>query len=125
MSKSLKQEWVEKIFMRLHGRFGNAFFDKFRIGQLNANGEDIGILNAKEVWAQGLGHLTADRIKRGLDTMFQHPPSMDEFVMACRPVPQSLVDHKALPKPKADPAKVQQSIDNLYKTLNIKKISQK
>ena len=47
---NLPAEWAERIFMRLHGRFGNNFFDKFKIGQVNDAGEDVGIANAKATW---------------------------------------------------------------------------
>ena len=46
MKNNLPAEWIERIFMRLHGRFGNTFLEKFRIGKLNDSGEDIGIANA-------------------------------------------------------------------------------
>jgi hypothetical protein len=98
-SKPLPTEWVERIFMRMHGRFGNQFLDKFRIGQVNAAGEDLGVLNAKQVWAEQLGHLSVERLKKGLDARFSYPPSCDDFEMACRPVPEMHKDKKALPAP--------------------------
>lgn len=81
----LPASWVERIFQRLHGRFGNQFFDKFRAGQLNARGDDVGIENAKQVWAEELAGMTPDEIKRGLGTAFKFAPACDEFRAACRP----------------------------------------
>lgn len=81
---ALPDAWTERIFMRLHGRFGNAFYDKFRIGQV-VNGEDVGVLNAKSVWGEELAELTPDEIKRGLQAKYSFPPSCDEFKAACRP----------------------------------------
>jgi hypothetical protein len=60
-------EWVERLFQRLHGRFGNTFIDKFKLGQLDANGQDIGILNAKTTWALELSGISVERLKAGLD----------------------------------------------------------
>ena len=37
-AQPLAAAWVERIFMRLHGRFGNPFLDKFRAGQIAQDG---------------------------------------------------------------------------------------
>lgn len=94
---NLPPEWVERIFMRLHGRFGNNFFDKFKIGQLNDAGEDIGIANAKATWSLELAGVSAERIKAGLDAKYQYAPSCDEFLKHC--VTNNIQDFKALPAP--------------------------
>lgn len=79
----LPLEWIEKIFMRLHGRFGNTFLDKFRIGELNKAGQDIGIENAKAVWSEELAGVNAERIKAGLSANYSFAPSCDEFKANC------------------------------------------
>jgi hypothetical protein len=81
----LPESWTERIFMRLHGRFGNPFLDKYRAGKLNAAGDDVGIENAKKVWAEELAGYSPVEIKRGLVKQFTYPPSCDEFKLACRP----------------------------------------
>jgi hypothetical protein len=81
----LPESWTERIFMRLHGRFGNPFLDKYRAGKLNAAGDDVGVENAKKVWAEELAGYSPDDIKRGLVKQFTFPPSCDEFKSACRP----------------------------------------
>lgn len=86
LTEPLPTAWAERIFMRLHGRFGNQFFDKFRAGKLNSNRDDVGIENAKQVWADELTGYAAHEIKRGLEQHFSYPPSCDEFKTACRPV---------------------------------------
>jgi hypothetical protein len=124
MQKQLQPEWIERIFMRLHGRFGNTFLDKFRVGQLNNQGEDIGVLNAKQVWAEDLGHLSAERLSKGLATNFEYPPSCDDFKRACTPVPMCHRESKVLllTKPKADDEVVQKNLIKIRKMLNIKTI---
>jgi len=82
----MPKAWTERVFMRLHGRFGNPFFDKFRVGKLNKDGDDVGVENAKQVWADELSGFSANEIKRGLEHQFSFPPSCDEFKSACRPV---------------------------------------
>lgn len=96
MHKELPMEWVEKIFMRLHGRFGNQFFDKYKIGQINDDGEDIGILNAKKIWAEDCGHLTAERLRRGLEAKYQKAPSCDDFIAQCKPTEPMYQDNDVL-----------------------------
>ena len=98
-SNDLPIEWVTRIFMRLHGRFGNTFFDKFRIGELSVTGQDIGIENAKLVWSEELAGISAERIKNALETSFDYPPSCDEFKAACRSTPSAHQDFARLPKP--------------------------
>ncbi len=91
-------EWVAKIFMRLHGRFGNTFFDKFRIGELNDLGKDIGIENAKVVWAQELAGTSPKRIIEALNSNYDYPPSCDDFKMNCVIKSQQKI-YTALPEP--------------------------
>jgi hypothetical protein len=96
--KQLSLEVVEQIFKRLHGRFGNQFIDKFSIGEVDANGEDYGILNAKQVWAEELGHLSFGRLKVGMSAKFNYPPSCDEFVLACKNTPAMYQDNLLITK---------------------------
>jgi len=95
---NLPLEWIERIFMRLHGRFGNAFFDKFRIGELNQAGQDIGGENAKLVWSQELAGVSAERIKAALEASYEYPPSCDDFKANCK-IKAQPQDFKALPAP--------------------------
>lgn len=95
-AQPLQESWIDRIFMRLHGRFGNQFFDKYRTGQSirtgrqDANGdevlEDAGVMNAKTVWAEELAGFSVDELKAGLSAKYAFPPSCDEFAKACRPV---------------------------------------
>ena len=81
-SNDLPMEWIERIFMRLHGRFGNQFHDKFKTGQVS-NGEDVGIINAKLTWASVLAGISIERIKLGLLAAYDYPPSCDDFKKNC------------------------------------------
>jgi hypothetical protein len=98
-SNDLPMPYVQRIFMRLHGRFGNAFFDKFRINQLDLDGMDMGIENAKQAWSEGLAGISLDQIKHGLKKQFDFPPSLDEFKTACMSAPPATQFNVALPKP--------------------------
>ena len=92
--KNLPIEWIERIFMRLHGRFGNNFLDKYKIGQLNDNGEDVGIINAKNTWALELAGVSTERLKAALSATYNYAPSCDEFLKHC--VANEIKDFKAI-----------------------------
>jgi hypothetical protein len=94
-NQPLPLEWVNKIFMRLHGRFGNAFFDKFRIGQLNQQGQDIGVENAKIVWSEELSGTTPERIKAALESNYEYAPSCDDFKANCY-IRKQVEDYRAI-----------------------------
>lgn len=94
-NQPLPLEWVNKIFMRLHGRFGNAFFDKFRIGQLNQQGQDIGVENAKIVWSEELAGISPERIKAALESSYEYAPSCDDFKSNCY-IRKQVEDYKAI-----------------------------
>lgn len=94
----LPTSWVDKIFLNLHGRFGNVFSDKFRIGELDANGKDIGVENAKNVWSHELAGVSPERIKAALSANYEYAPSCDDFKMKCV-VKVIHQNYKALPAP--------------------------
>lgn len=49
---NLPPQWIDKIFSRLQGIYGTQFTSKFsRVD----SGVDVGLLNAKDVWAEELG----------------------------------------------------------------------
>lgn len=97
-NQPLPLEWVNKIFMRLHGRFGNTFFDKYRIGQLNQQGQDIGIENAKVVWSEELSGTSPERIKAALESNYEYAPSCDDFKANCY-IRKQVEDYKTLSAP--------------------------
>ncbi len=77
--------WIERIFEHFHGRFGNAFLAKWQIGITNHSGLDIGVENAKKVWANKLSGYSPDEINCGLAARYPFPPSLDQFQEHCRP----------------------------------------
>lgn len=98
----VNREVVENIFRSLRGRFGNAFVDKYRSGDrvpdgLPHAGKDVGLLEAMDVWAHELRHLTLADVEHGLKTKFKYPPSADEFVTACCQRDYSAQAHNTVP----------------------------
>lgn len=98
---SLPMEWIERIFLRLHGRFGNGFIDKFKTGQKDAAGNDLGVLNAKHVWAEELAGISAERIKNALLHNYDYAPSCDQFKAQCKSqgTAKDNNEYISLPKP--------------------------
>lgn len=94
----LPAEWVERIFLRLHGRFGNNFTDKFKMGQTDRTGEDLGLINARQVWSEELAGISPDRIKTALLHQYEYAPSCDQFKAQCKSVPTAHKDFLAIEK---------------------------
>ncbi|MBY0475438.1 MAG: hypothetical protein K2Q13_10330 [Nitrosomonas sp.] len=81
----LPKNWVEEIFKRFHGRFGNRFLAEYSTGKIGKNTLDEGIENAKKVWGEELAGFTPEEIKRGLSAQYDYLPDCDKFKVACRP----------------------------------------
>ncbi|MCX7206517.1 MAG: hypothetical protein NT086_11135 [Proteobacteria bacterium] len=75
--------WVERVFLRLRGRFGRSFVEKFQSGVVNEFDEDAGVVEAMLVWADELAGLDGVAITRGLAASYAYPPSCDQFKAAC------------------------------------------
>ena len=100
LRQPLKRSWVRKLFAELQGNYGTRFLDMWRSGQADTNGDDVGLQNAMDMWAEKLAGFRErpDAIRRVLDTLPKHPPTLPEFVELCRQsCPKQ--DHKALPAP--------------------------
>lgn len=108
----LPMEWIERIFMRLHGRFGNDFLNKYRTGEV-VSGVDIGIENAKRTWSEDMAGISAERIKNALDTKFAKAPSCDDFILACKTTPDAHKEFQALPKPTMSAEKIEENLKKL------------
>jgi hypothetical protein len=76
--------WVEKLFERMQALYGNKFVDMWR---------DTNIDLVKQLWAEEMGKLQADDLKRGYAALMSRewPPSLPEFVKLCRPSVDSTV----------------------------------
>ena len=78
---------VKRVFMVLHGYYGNLFLSKFATGALDDKGEDQGIANARKIWAHGLRDFDAETIKTALRACqaqhSEYPPSLPQFVALC------------------------------------------
>ena len=89
---------IKRLFMLLHGMYGNQLLDKFRTGKLNDRGEDLGILSAQAVWLNDLKAFNFEVIRQAVDRCKErHPtyvPTLPEFLALCR---ASMPRHLARP----------------------------
>lgn len=95
---------MRKLFAELQGNYGTRFLDMWRSGVTDTNGDDVGLQNAMDMWAEKLAGFRErpDAIRRVLDTLPKHPPTLPEFVELCRTsCPKQEV--KALPAPDVPP----------------------
>lgn len=84
--KTADEAGVKRVFMVLHGYYGNLFLSKFSTGIVKA-GEDEGISNARRIWAYGLREFDGETVKAALrqcqDRHPEYPPSLPQFVALC------------------------------------------
>lgn len=93
---------IRRVFMVLHGFYGNLFLNKFSTGSVES-GEDQGIANARRIWAYSLSEYDTDTIKLALrrcqERHPEFPPSLPQFVALC-----SAIKPREVYRPPAPPA---------------------
>lgn len=79
---------VRKLFLLLHGSYGNLFISKFSTGDLDANGKDKGIRTAMMVWESALAKYEPKVIEAAAERLTtecpEFPPSLPQFEAICR-----------------------------------------
>ena len=83
----LPNAWVDKMFARLHGIYGREFTSQFSV--IDANGNDVGMANAKQVWAEELGGFidNPEAIAFALKHLPDRVPNAIKFRDMCRQAP--------------------------------------
>lgn len=101
-SRTLPVSWVDRLFDRMQGFYGSLWVDRWRSGELDANGRDRGLLNAKATWCIELGGFVdqSERIQKAIEACrsCKLPPTLPEFMELCRQASPNVV--LALPAPK-------------------------
>ena len=101
-SRTLPVSWVDRLFDRMQGFYGSLWVDRWRSGELDANGRDRGLLNAKATWCIELGGFVdqSERIQKAIEACrsCKLPPTLPEFMELCRQASPNVVP--ALPAPK-------------------------
>lgn len=90
----LPESWIDRIFLKMQGRYGSLFLDRWK-------GCDMA--NVKATWAEELGGF-ADKpecigyaLKALADQQF--PPTLPEFLTACRQAPRGATPKQLEYKP--------------------------
>lgn len=97
----LPENWIDRIFIRLTGIYGAQFTSKFK--QIE-EGVDVGMANAKDVWAKELGNFIdkPECIGYALDHLpADHAPNALEFRDICRRAPRkeaAAIEYKPTPE---------------------------
>lgn len=76
------------VFKVLHGFYGNLFLSKYATGELDAEGNDGGMVNARRIWAHGLREFDTGVVRAALSQVMdrhpEFPPSLPQFVAICK-----------------------------------------
>ena len=85
-SKRLPDHWVQKIFVTMQGHYGTRFLNMWKTGQVLPDGNDAGVVNAMNHWAEKLGGYVnrPDVIKKVLENLPVEPPSLPQFLELMR-----------------------------------------
>ncbi|MDR5825816.1 hypothetical protein [Caballeronia sp. LZ043] len=87
MSDVIDEVQIKRLFMLLHGMYGNSVLDKYRIGQVE-NGEDVGMSSARQVWLNGLREFPQPILLKALAKCSEKhktfPPTLPEFRDICK-----------------------------------------
>lgn len=86
--KMLPHGWVERIFLRLQGVYGREFTSQFSMID-PATGIDVGLENAKQVWAEELANFGEwpEAIAYALKNLPDRSPNVIRFRELCRLAP--------------------------------------
>jgi hypothetical protein len=97
--RRLPDSWVNKIFSEMQGHYGTRWAHLWKSGTVNDDGDDTGILNAMNTWAEKLGGFIdePERFKVALSNLPVDPPSLPAFIAMLRAVhieSCALISHK-------------------------------
>lgn len=82
----LPDAWVQRIFATMQGHYGTRFLNMWKTGQVLPDGNDAGVVNAMNHWAEKLGGYCerGDVIKKVLENLPVEPPSLPQFLELMR-----------------------------------------
>lgn len=102
---ALPESWIERIFQRMEGRYGALFHDRWKGCDLD---------NIKATWAEELAPYAAkpEAISHALKVLAttKFPPTLPEFIDACRHAPDPYAPAKLPHKPTEEEIKHQREL---------------
>lgn len=84
--RRLPDNWVQKIFSTMQGHYGTRFLNMWCTGQLLSDGQDAGLVNAMNHWAEKLGGYVdhPHTIRKVLAALPPEPPTLPQFAEMLR-----------------------------------------
>lgn len=78
---------IRKLFILMHGAYGNLFLSKFSTGEKDAQGKDKGVRAAMKIWDAALRKFPDDVLETAAGRLSQahpqFPPNLPEFERLC------------------------------------------
>lgn len=78
---------IRRLFLHLHGYYGNLFISKFSTGEKDSQGKDKGIRAAMLIWDAELSKYPADLIETASGRLAtespEYPPNLPQFIRIC------------------------------------------
>ena len=78
---------IRKLFILMHGAYGNLFLSKFSTGEKDAQGKDKGVRAAMKIWDAALRKFPDDVLETAASRLSQahpqFPPNLPEFERLC------------------------------------------
>ncbi len=97
--QKLAIEHVRTLFAKLHAMYGNVVLDRYRTGQTDRGGADLGVVAAQRQWHQRLQEFAPSVLVRALGQCeIRHktyPPTLPEFVDICKALARNHIEPRA------------------------------
>jgi len=78
---------ANRVFKLLHGAYGTLFLSRYATGEIDGDGADLGVKNARRVWAHYLSDVPHAAIFGAINRMpkehLEFPPSAAQFRALC------------------------------------------
>jgi hypothetical protein len=124
--RRLPDSWVQKIFLTMQGHYGTRFLNMWCTGQILPDGQDAGLVNAMNHWAEKLGGYidSPATIKRVLANLPPEPPTLPQFCEMLRhswaPPETSQLTHEISEEQiQANKQKIKKLLASLYKPMAV------
>lgn len=107
-------EHVRTLFAKLHAMYGNAALDRYRTGQTDRSGADLGVLAAQRQWHQRLQEFAPAVLIRALGQCEvrhkTYAPTLPEFVDICKALARSHIE----PRPDVPALPISPELRSVY-----------
>jgi len=84
--RRLPDSWIQRIFSVLQAHYGIRWLNMWKINQSLPDGQDAGLVNAMNVWAEKLAGFedSPETFKKVFEVLPHDPPTLPQFLDLCR-----------------------------------------